>query len=177
MKKLVFGITSLTLGGAERVLVDIANKLKNEYDITIFELYSGGEFEKDLDKEIKLESMYPNSYASMNFIKRKWASLKVLLRKKYLYKKYIQGRYDIEIAFLEGPITRLFSVRSDNTRKIAWVHNDISKVYGNSRSSYLKRMADEKAYINYDELVFVSNDNLAVFNKEYAEVKRNRKDT
>ena len=39
MKKIVFGITSLGIGGAERVLVDIANKLQNEYDITIFTLY------------------------------------------------------------------------------------------------------------------------------------------
>ena len=35
MKKIVFGITSLGIGGAERVLVDIVNKLQNEYDITI----------------------------------------------------------------------------------------------------------------------------------------------
>lgn len=177
MKKLVFGITSLSLGGAERVLVDIVNKLKNSYDITIFTLYSEGEFEKDLDKEVKLESMYPHSYASMNFIKRRCASLKVLLWKKHLYKKYIQGRYDIEIAFLEGPISRLFSVRSDNARKIAWIHNDISKVYGKSRSSNLKKKADEKAYINYDELIFVSNDNLNAFNKAYSKVKRNRQDS
>ena len=42
MKKIVFGITSLTLGGAERVLVDIVNRLKDEYDITIFTLYGKG---------------------------------------------------------------------------------------------------------------------------------------
>ena len=28
MKKIVFGITSMTIGGAERVLVDIVNKIK-----------------------------------------------------------------------------------------------------------------------------------------------------
>ena len=44
MKKIVFGITSLTLGGAERVLVDMVNALKNQYDITLFVLYAGGEF-------------------------------------------------------------------------------------------------------------------------------------
>lgn len=41
MKKILFGITGLTLGGAERVLVDIANRLCNEYDITIFTIYAG----------------------------------------------------------------------------------------------------------------------------------------
>lgn len=40
MKKILFGITSLSLGGAERVLVDIANNLCNQYDITIFTIYA-----------------------------------------------------------------------------------------------------------------------------------------
>ena len=52
MNKIIFGITGLTLGGAERVLVDIANALVDKYDITIFTLYSKGEIEKELDKKI-----------------------------------------------------------------------------------------------------------------------------
>ena len=58
MKKIVFGITSLTLGGAERVLVDIANKLKDEYDITIFTLYGKGVFQDELDKKIKIINLF-----------------------------------------------------------------------------------------------------------------------
>ena len=42
MKKIIFGITSLTLGGAERVLVDLVNKLCSDYDITIFTIYPKG---------------------------------------------------------------------------------------------------------------------------------------
>lgn len=34
MKKILFGITSLTLGGAEKVLVDLANELSKKYDVT-----------------------------------------------------------------------------------------------------------------------------------------------
>ena len=34
MKKIVFGITSLRPGGAERVLIDIVNHFKNDYDIS-----------------------------------------------------------------------------------------------------------------------------------------------
>ena len=50
MKKIVFGITSLGIGGAERVLVDIANKLQEKYDITIFTLYGNGAVENQLNK-------------------------------------------------------------------------------------------------------------------------------
>ena len=48
-KKILFGITSLTLGGAERVLVDLCNKLACDYMITILTIYGGGELEKQLD--------------------------------------------------------------------------------------------------------------------------------
>ena len=54
MKKIIFGITGLTLGGAERTLVDIANRLCYRYEVTIFCLYSKGELEKELSDKIKL---------------------------------------------------------------------------------------------------------------------------
>ena len=54
LSKIIFGITGLTLGGAERVLVDIANELAEEFDVTIFTLYGKGEFEKELSTRIKL---------------------------------------------------------------------------------------------------------------------------
>ena len=48
MKKILFGITSLTLGGAEKVLVDLANELSKKYDVTILTIYAKGEFEKKI---------------------------------------------------------------------------------------------------------------------------------
>lgn len=65
MKKILFGITSLTLGGAERVLVDIANNLCNKYDITIFTIYSGGELEKQLSNKVKLKALYNKQYSEL----------------------------------------------------------------------------------------------------------------
>ena len=43
--------------------------------------------------------------------------LKILLFQKQFYQKYIQGDYDVEVAFLEGPITRLFSTKNVKTKK------------------------------------------------------------
>ena len=62
MKKILFGITSLTLGGAERVLVDLANELSKDYEVTIWTLYGKGELEKQLNKNVKLKSYIDNSY-------------------------------------------------------------------------------------------------------------------
>ena len=62
IKKILFGITSLTLGGAERVLVDISNKLSEKYDITIFSIYDNGELKNDLNKNVKFKALYNCRY-------------------------------------------------------------------------------------------------------------------
>ena len=170
-KKLLFGITSLTLGGAERVLVDLANALCNKYDITVFTIYSKGELEKQLAGEVKLKSLCNNSYAELSKIQKKLMSAKVLLLRNKIYKKNIKEDFDIEIAFLEGPITRLFSVKNKKARKIAWIHNDITKVFGRGLKSTLKKKVDKKMYSKYNTLVFVSKDNLKKFNEEYKDIR------
>ena len=169
MRKLVFGITGLTIGGAERVLVDIANELSSEFDITIFTLYGKGEFEKELSDKVKLISMIDKPYSELSKVQKLKVSLKLLFNKKSIYKKYMYNKYDTEIAFLEGPITRLFSVKNikATSKKIAWVHNDIAQVFGDDLKAKLKLKLDKKCYSKYDTLVFVSNDNKEQFEELY----------
>lgn len=124
---------------------------------------------------IKLKSLYPISYRELSKFKRKiGAPLKVLLKSKKIYEKEIKENYDVEIAFLEGAITRLFSNKNTNTRKIAWIHNDIACVFGDNMKAKLKRKIDQKIYNRYQELVFVSKDNLASFEKTYPEIKNKK---
>ena len=140
MEKVIFGITGLTLGGAERVLVDIVNKLVDKYDITIFTIYANGELEGELDKRVHLKSLYNFRYDSIQGIKKILIPLKVLFNKRKIFKEYVDNdEYKAQIAFLEGAITRIFSVKTKKkTQKIAWVHNDISKVFGKGPKSKIK---------------------------------------
>ena len=94
MRKIVFGITGLTLGGAERVLVDIANELSNNYDITIFTIYGGGELEKELNSNIKQISLYKQEK------KNGFIPIYVLVCGKHIYNKFLRKRFDVDIAFL-----------------------------------------------------------------------------
>ena len=171
MEKIIFGITGLTLGGAERVLVDISNRLVDKYDITIFTIYANGVLENELDKKIHLKSLYNFSYSSLKGLKKKIIPLKVLIGKRKIFRENIDNdNYKAQIAFLEGAITRIFSVKSKNkneTKKIAWIHNDISKVFGRGPKSKLKRIIDRNTYEKYNTLVFVSIDNLDKFNRVY----------
>jgi glycosyltransferase involved in cell wall biosynthesis len=167
LRKIIFGITGLTLGGAERVLVDIVNELSQKYEITIFTLYGKGEFEKELNTNIKLINYTKKSFNDLSKIERIKISLKLMFNKKSMYKKFINKGYDTEIAFLEGPITRLFSVKNNNVKKIAWVHNDIGQVFGKNLKAKIKIKLDKKCYSQYNDVVFVSNDNKEKFEDIY----------
>ena len=48
MKNILFGITSLDIGGAEKTLIDISNSLCNEYNISIFSLYGNSDLRSSL---------------------------------------------------------------------------------------------------------------------------------
>ena len=158
-KKIIFGITKLDIGGAERVLVDISNKLCEKYDITILTIYSKGKLEKELNDKIKVVNLYNKQ--------NKILPIYILLFGKYIYNKYIKNKYEIEIAFLEGPITRIFSNNVTQRKKIAWVHNDIKRVFGKGIKSKIKNFIDKNIYEKYDEIIFVSEDNKKTFNKLY----------
>ena len=171
MDKIIFGITGLTMGGAERVLIDTANALVDKYDITIFTIYSKGELEKELKSNIQLISLYDFKYSEMSKIKKILMPLKVLMTRKRIYKKYVEkDDYIAQIAFLEGAITRIFSTKG-KTKKIAWIHNDITNVFGKSIKAKIKKKFDKKIYEKYDTLVFVSKDNLDKFNGMYSNMK------
>lgn len=170
MKKILFGITSLTLGGAERVLVDLANELskKNEYEITILTIYGNGELEKQLSPKVNLKSIYKTKYNELLSLQKKIiVPLRILLAKNNIYKKYVKDKFDIEIAFLEGPITRIISSGKQKEKKIAWIHNDISKVFGTGIKARIKRVIDEKLYEKFSKLIFVSESNLESFRHTY----------
>lgn len=163
MRKILFGITSLGFGGAERVLVDLSNKLSENDNITIFTIYDGGELKKQLDDRVKVISLYSKKYNDYTKIQHLKISLNLMFKTKII------GDYDVVVAFLEGPITRLFSkkIKGFKAKKVAWIHNDISKVFGTSIKAKIKRYVDKKIYKKYDNLIFVSNENKEDFDRLY----------
>ena len=157
-KNIVFGITKLDIGGAERVLVDMVNKLVEEYNITIFTIYSNGRLEKELNKNINVINLYKKQNV--------FTPIFLLLFGRIIYRKYLKNKFEIEVAFLEGPITRIFKYK-DNSKKIAWVHNDIKNVFGSGIKSWIKKEIDKYVYKKYDTIIFVSEENRKSFNNLY----------
>lgn len=164
---LCFGITKFGIGGAERVLVDIVNELSNDYNITIFCIYGGGELEKELNSKIKKICVFKEEKTN------KFIPIYVLICGKHIYNKYLRGKFDIDIAFLEGPITRIFAYKG-NKNKIAWVHNDISKVFGNGKKAKIKQYLDKWFYKKYCQIVFVSEQNKKAFEYVYGNISKRK---
>ena len=54
MKKILFVIGSLQIGGAETVLVDVLNNIYKEFEITLLLIEKRGELIKELNSNIKL---------------------------------------------------------------------------------------------------------------------------
>ena len=166
-KKIIFGITSLSIGGAERVLVDIVKELQSVYDITVFTIYGNGEFEKELKgTNVKLKTIFKNQRESYGFLTKKIITIIYRMFSNIIYELHIKNIYDIEVAFLEGPITRLFA-NSSNANKIAWVHTNMSLYYETTKYSKRKRKIDEKIYERYNTIVFVSKDSREDFIKSF----------
>ena len=166
-KKIIFGITSLSIGGAERVLVDIVKELQNVYDITVFTIYGNGEFEKELKgTNVKLKTIFKKQREEYGYIARKIVTTIYRCFYNIIYELHIKNIYDIEVAFLEGPITRLFA-NSSNANKIAWVHTNMSLYYETTKYSKRKKKIDEKIYQRYNTIVFVSKDSREDFIKAF----------
>lgn len=124
-KKVLFLIHTLQVGGAEKVLVNLVNKMdKNKFDITVMTVINTGAFRNELNNDIKYDSIIKlkilnkinryrekirNVEKSGNLFDKK-SKVKEILAKIYkmfwrnidiswVYKKTIKDRYDIELHF------------------------------------------------------------------------------
>ena len=149
MKKIVFGITGLNLGGAERVLVDLSNKLVEKYDITIFTLYGNGEFEKQLDKRVKLVSVYDRKYEEINKVRNnKICSIRKLNISSEEKRKKIDELKKLPV-YKKGKGLGIGNM----TSQILAIY------YLNGIDHFIKEDLRVKYYIRYmDDLVFLDTD-------------------
>lgn len=155
MKKLLFYISTLDGGGAEKVLINLLNQLEEDkYDITVHTLFDGGVHEGALPKWVKRKAS----------IKAKNPTLRNLLAVFYhkilphsLYHRlFVKGDYDIEIGYLTGMPSAIIQASSDKkSKKICFVHGNvaggvaISGAYGSPEKA-------NRQYRKCDKVCFVS---------------------
>lgn len=150
-KKVLFFIPNLSVGGAEKVLVNLLNNLDREkFDITLMVLFGGGVNEKFLKKDITFKACFKKTF-------RGNSQLMKLLSPKALYKRFIKEHYDIIVSYLEGPTARIASGCTDSgTKLVSWIH---CKLDSQSEAAIGFRSFEEAklAYNRFDKTVFVSS--------------------
>ncbi len=161
MKKVLIFIESLAGGGAEKALVNLVKALNNsKYDITVMTVTDGDVFQKDIISICKYQSFLSvDDYRKGGLSKLLfWLNTKYIynMPEEKVYRRYIKGIYDIEIAFVEGFATKFISASPNkDSTKIAWVHIDVvSNPYADKMYSNLNEQ--KEIYCRFDKTVCVA---------------------
>ena len=161
-KKILFLVENFAGGGVEKVFIDLINNMDiSKYDITVMSIWDYGVRKKDLRKDVRYKSIFPNikgiSRVFHNFVEKSDGKL--------LYKFGIREKYDIEIAFVEGRATKIIGASTNpNSKKLAWVHIDLSQGHWTSKVFDENLEREKECYKKFNNIIFVSNSAMKGFN-------------
>ncbi len=172
MKKVLFFIESLAGGGAEKVLSDIVSNLdKEKFDVTVYTVTDEGVYQDRVSQNCEYRSfLHERNYKAGGLRKVFfWLGIKLIysLPPSLIYRLFIHGKYDTEIAFVEGFATKLIAASNNpNSKKLAWVHCDMcNNAFADSRfKNHAEHMA---AYHKYDRIFCVSESVRTAFANKY----------
>ena len=149
MKKVLFAINTLNNGGAEKVLLTLLRYLDpKKYEIHLLVVFGEGIYFEQIPQYVRVTHIFP--------CKSKEATKEIREHAAKLYEQYVKESYDVMVAFLEGPSTKILSCCNDPMcRKYAWMHTNLKKRH--RTAVFYKSFEEEKyAYSQYDKIVFVS---------------------
>ena len=175
MKKVLFVANTLQIGGAERILVNLLNNIdKNKYDVTVLALVNYGALVNEVKaipgikyiggfngifKKTKLNEkskFYKIENKMMQHKLKKYAR-RIKHSTSELYKKFVKDEYDVEIAFLEGRVSKFVSKSTnEKSKKIAWIHTDINNE-NNTNENFIGLSDEIESFKRFDKIVCVSN--------------------
>ena len=150
MKKILFLIHDLGQGGAEKVLVNLVNNMNTkEFDITVMTLFDVGVNRQFLNSNIKYRSVFSKVFPANSHIMK-------LMNPKALHKFFIKEHYDIEVAYLEGPCSRIISgCPYKDTKLVSWIHIE-QKTRERATVSFRNMAEAIRCYNNFNQIVCVS---------------------
>lgn len=176
MKKLMFMMNSLYGGGAEKVLQTILRHLDyNKYDVTLYSMHreewNNSLYPEQIHYRVVFDE-YRGASKLIALVFTFWQKVKgkvfTIFPAGLFYNIYIHGKYDVEIAFIEGESTKIVSGSTNKrSKKIAWVHIDLVE---NPWTSFLYKnnMQEAKAYSRFDNIICVSEAVKKAFQFKYS---------
>ena len=150
MKKILFLIHDLGHGGAEKVLVNLVNNMDpKQFDITVMALFGGGVNEQFLKPHIRYQTVFKKTFPGNSHVMK-------LCSPELLHKWFIKERYDIEVAYLEGPAARVVSGCQDKATKVgSWIHVEQHTIR-ELAASFRSEQEARECYARFDQTICVS---------------------
>lgn len=178
MKKILFVINSLIIGGSEKSLVSLLNVLDyDKYDVDLLMLKRGETFEKYVPNKVNILDI-PKYYGFLDNNKIKISTLEkikymhcrikcsielrtnrykkeIMNNQQILYKNQknilekLDKNYDVAIAYAQGFPTYFVADKVNASKKIAWINCDYTATL------YHKKM-DEGFYEKFNKIIAVS---------------------
>lgn len=173
MKKVLFLITTLGGGGAEKVLSTISKNLdKSKYDITVMTINDTGVYIDEVKKYVTYKTCFKELKPGKNLYQKIYNYGYENIFKKFIlkypnifYKIFIKEKYDIEIAFLENICAKIIgNSPNKKSKKYLWIHIDLEK--SNWCKTQFNGIQDQtESYSKFDKIYCVSKDVKKSFNR------------
>ena len=165
MKKLLFAAYSLDVGGIEKALVTLLNKLQEKgYDITLVLEKKEGIFLEELNQQIQVIKFTPNN--DKNILKRKFLNLIQQIKFALKYK----NKFDFAASFATYSNSSAFVSRTASRNSCLWGHSDYLTVFENNIDN-MNKFFKEKKYNKFKHIVFVSKKGKESFISVFPEMK------
>ncbi|MBW8348416.1 glycosyltransferase [Bacillus sp. IITD106] len=188
MKKIAIVTRRMIMGGVEKALIAMINSIpKDQYEVTVLVMGTGGELENEIPSHVKVEPVfgYEKSIIEkmwkdclrgriVRAIKTGWFTMRARMAKSIFEQESIYSKrigkyskeYDLAIAY-HVPASFPVQVVINNIKaknKIAWIHSDVSQ-YQRELIPYIP------LYEKFDKIFCVSEYAMNNFNKLYPQFK------
>lgn len=165
MKRILFGAYSLDLGGIEKALVILVNKLQEKgYDITLVLEKKQGIFLNEINPQIKIIEYAPSD--SKNIIQRKLINLFKRIKFTLKYK----NKFDFSACFATYSLPASFVARTASQNCYLWGHADYLSLF-NGNENEMKKFFIDRNYNQFRKIIFVSEEGKESFIKAFPEMK------
>lgn len=167
MKRILFLLTNLAGGGAEKVLVDILRHTDFErYEVDLLLVVNEGVYLDSLPAQVSTYSLYEQrglKYKLDFFFSRYWG---MDFFQSRLIKKRIGKRYDVIVSFMEGIPLKFHKYILDRGQvNISWVHTDMERLHYTAK--YFRKHEEQQLYAQMNKVIVVSQQAQKGFGKVF----------
>ena len=159
MKKILFTAYDLNVGGIEKALVTLLNKL-NDYDITLVLEHKEGIFLNLIPKNIKVIE-YKVSTSKFTIFRKIYNRLKLIL-----FTRKIKNKYAFSCSFATYSIPGAHIALAASSNNCLYLHANYYVLYNNDAKK-MSEFLDSVMIKRFKKLVYVSKENMLSITSHY----------